>query len=89
MQKAASAGAWATRKRTRSSHWRWLTLCQDACQVQQRELAALQHRVRVLVPSADRTAAATPKAALALLRSEGATNELGFLQAQPWGSASF
>lgn len=56
--------------------------------MQQRELAALQHRVRVLVPGADPTAAATPEAALALLRSKGATNELGFLQVRPWGSAA-
>jgi len=51
-----------------------------AAEAAARELGALRHRARVLAPGAAPAALATPAAALALLRSGAASDELGFLQ---------
>jgi len=51
-----------------------------AAEAAARELGALRHRARVLAPGAAPAALATPAAALALLRSAAASDELGFLQ---------
>ncbi|KAK9845497.1 hypothetical protein WJX81_007970 [Elliptochloris bilobata] len=51
-----------------------------AREARQRNLEALRHRVRVLAPSVDAAALATPEAALAVLRGARASGELGFLQ---------